>query len=181
MARLPVPDPDLMTMEQRAVHDAIANGPRGGVRGPLAVWLHRPQLADKAQQLGQYCRYETCLPPRLSELAILTTARVWDAAYEWQAHVPHALAAGLEQHVIDALAGDHVPEFMDDKDQLVYELTRELNLSRALSDATYNRADRLLGKDGTVDLIGLLGYYGLISMTIKAFAVDPVATSAEQA
>ena len=181
MARLPALDPSRMTAAQKTVYDAIASGPRGGVRGPLAIWLHRPHFADKAQQLGQYCRYETCLPPRLSELAILTTARLWDAAYEWQAHVPHALAAGLEQHIIDALAGDNTPDFADDRDQLVYELTRELNLSRALSDDTYNRADRLLGQDATVDLIGLLGYYGLISMTIKAFAVKPVATSAEQA
>ena len=87
MTRLPVPAPDEMSAEQRAVHDRVASGPRGGVRGPLALWRHRPELADNAQALGRYCRYETCLPPRLAELAILTKARIWDAAYEWQAHL----------------------------------------------------------------------------------------------
>ena len=74
MTRLPAPAE--MSVEQRTIHDMIASGPRGGVRGPLALWLHRPELADKAQALGRYCRYEICLPSRLSELAILTTARI---------------------------------------------------------------------------------------------------------
>ena len=173
MSRLASPNPATMTAEQKVVHDAIANGPRGGVRGPLAIWLHRPQLADTAQQLGKYCRYDTSLPPRLSELAILTTARIWNAAYEWQAHVPHALAAGLSQHIIDALADDIEPAFTNDDELIVYDLTRELNNTRALSDRTFNRAINCLGQDATIDLIGLLGYYSLISMTIKAFDVDP--------
>ena len=95
MTRLAVPAFGEMSAEQRTIHDRIAFGPRGGVRGPLALWLHRPELADKAQALGRYCRYETCLPPRLSELAILTTECTWDAAYEWQAHLQPAREAGL--------------------------------------------------------------------------------------
>lgn len=177
MSRLPALNPAKMTPEQKSVHDAIASGPRGGVRGPLAIWLHRPQLADKAQELGKYCRYDTSLPPRLSELAILTTARIWDATYEWQAHVPHARAAGLSPTIIDALAAERAPDFKDEDEQLVYDLTRELTLTRALSDDTYGRAVRLLSQDTTIDLIGLLGYYSLISMTIKAFDVDPVVAS----
>lgn len=174
MSRLPNLDPATMTPSQKAVYDSIVSGPRGGVRGPLAVWLHRPQFADKAQQLGQYCRFDSSLPARLSELAILTTARVWDATYEWQAHVPHAQAAGISQGIIDALLADQVPSFTKEDEQLVYELTRQLYQERQISDATYNRAINLLGQDGTVDLIGILGYYSLISMTIKAFDVDPV-------
>ena len=119
MTRLPVPAPDEMSAEQRVVHDRIASGPRGGVRGPLALWLHRPELANNAQALGRYCRYETCLPPRLSELAILTTARIWDAAYEWQAHLQPAREAGLSEEVIVALGEDTTPAFHSPDEELV--------------------------------------------------------------
>ena len=173
MTRLPVPAPDEMSAEQRAVHDRVASGPRGGVRGPLALWLHRPELADNAQGLGRYCRYETCLPPRLSELAILTTARIWDAAYEWQAHLQPAREAGLSEEVIVALGEDTTPAFHSPDEELVYSFTRELNLTRSVSDDLYARTVAELGPDATVDLVGILGYHSLISMTIKAFDVSP--------
>ena len=171
MTRLPVPAQ--LSAEQRTIHDRIASGPRGGVRGPLALWLHRPELADKAQALGRYCRYETCLPPRLSELAILTTARIWDAAYEWQAHLQPAREAGLSEEVIVALGEDKTPAFHNPDEGLVYSFTRELNLTKAVSDDLYARTVAGLGPDATVDLVGVLGYYSLISMTIKAFDVLP--------
>ena len=177
MARLLALDQAKMNKRQQEIYDDIVSGPRGSVRGPLAVWLYRAELADKAQQLGRYCRYDSSLSSRLSELAILTTARIWDAAFEWQAHVPHALAAGIEQAVVDALAADHDPDFSNDDEQLVYEFSRELNLTRGVSDALYTRAIAILGEEGTVDLVGVLGYYALISMTIKAFDVDPIIAS----
>ena len=176
MARLPALAQAKMSKRQKEIYDDIASGPRGNVRGPLAVWLYRPELADKAQQLGRYCRYDSSLSPRLSELAILTTARIWDAAFEWQAHVPPALAAGVAHHIIDSLAADKDPVFSADDEQLVYEFSRELNLTRGVSDALYARAVAVLGEEGTVDLVGVLGYYALISMTIKAFDVDPIKT-----
>ena len=177
MARLPALDQAKMNNRQKEIYDDIVSGPRGKVRGPLAVWLYRAELADKAQQLGRYCRYDSSLSPRLSELAILTTARIWDAAFEWQAHVPHALAAGIDHAVVDALVADHDPDFSNDDEQLVYEFSRELNLTRGVSDALYARAIAILGEEGTVDLVGVLGYYALISMTIKAFDVDPITAS----
>ena len=173
MTRLAIPASGEMSAEQRTIHDRIASGPRGGVRGPLALWLHRPELADKAQALGRYCRYETCLPPRLSELAILTTARIWDAAYEWQAHLQPAREAGLSEEVIIALGKDTTPTFQSLDEELVYSFTRELNLTRAVSDDLYSQTISELGPDAIVDLVGILGYYSLISMTIKAFNVSP--------
>ena len=100
MARLKTMENRDMTERQRQIHEEIVSSPRGQVRGPLAIWLYRPELADRAQRLGQYCRYDTSLEPRLSELAILTTARIWDAAFEWQAHVPHALSGGVDLSLI---------------------------------------------------------------------------------
>ena len=174
MSRISPPQTDEMTPEQRDVHDRIASGPRGGVRGPLAIWLHNPELADRAQSLGRYCRYDSNLAPRLSELAILTTARIWDAAYEWQTHLPHALAAGPSQDITDALSRDETPVFFNEDEELVYLFTRELNLQRSVSDALFERTMACLGRDATFDLVGVLGYYSLISMTIKAFDVPAV-------
>jgi 4-carboxymuconolactone decarboxylase len=169
MTRLKPLDTSLMTDRQKQVYDAIVSGPRGRVRGPLAVWLHRPELASKAQKLGQYCRYDSALPPRLSELAILTTARIWDAAFEWQAHVPHALAGGITPAVIASLESDETPQFDNSDEAVVYAFSRELNMTRAVTDETFDRTIECLGADATVDLVGVLGYYALISMTIKAF------------
>lgn len=163
-----------MSDEQKLVHDEIASGPRGRVVGPLAVWLNRPSLADKAQKLGQYCRYDSSLPPRLSELAILTTARIWDATFEWQSHEPPARAAGLSDDIIEALRVDNEPVFENEDEAVVYQIARRLNIDRGIDEALYTKAERELGKDGLVDLIGVLGYYSFISMTIKAFDVDPI-------
>ncbi|HSM20242.1 MAG TPA: hypothetical protein VK844_07740, partial [Hyphomicrobiales bacterium] len=88
MTRIKQLDPAAMSAEQRRIHDEIKAGPRGRVGGPLSVWLRRPGLADPAQKLGLYARYGTALPARLSELAILVTARLWGSVYEWQAHKP---------------------------------------------------------------------------------------------
>jgi len=174
MARIPQLDPANLTERQAEVYQAIASGPRGGVHGPLAVWLNRPELADKAQQLGRYCRYDSSLPPRLSELAILVTARIWDAAFEWQAHVPHARKAGHSDEIISALSRNEEPVFTKVDETLVYRIARELNLDRKISDELYRQAEEVLGRNQLVDLIGVLGYYSLISMTIRAFEVGPL-------
>ncbi|MGZ3359518.1 MAG: hypothetical protein ACXU84_09290, partial [Xanthobacteraceae bacterium] len=84
---------DKLTAVQRALLDSIRSGPRGGsttIRGPFAVFLHAPEFGELAQQLGGFCRYQTAVPPRLSEFAILVTAKLWRAQYEWYAHVPQA-------------------------------------------------------------------------------------------
>ena len=174
MARLQTIENKDMTERQKQIHDEIVSGPRGQVRGPLAIWLYRPELADRAQSLGQYCRYDTSLEPRLSELAILTTARIWDAAFEWQAHVPHALAGGVDRSIVDSLCADQTPSFVSKDEEIVYRVTREINITRQLSDNTYNQLVKILGVEATVDLIGLLGYYALISMTIKAFDIPSI-------
>ena len=173
MARLPALEFENLTAEQEEIHHAISSGPRGEVRGPLAIWLYRPMLADKAQQLGQYCRYDSSLPARLSELAILVTARIWQSEFEWQAHETPAREAGLSDNVISSLAKDVEPIFCNDDESVVYRFSRELNLHRKVKDSLYQEAEQLLGRDALVDLVGILGYYSLISMTINVFEVDP--------
>ena len=163
-----------MDDRQKEVYGAIMTGLRGNVRGPLAKWLHRVDFADKAQALGQYCLYDSSLAPKLSELAILMIARIRDAKYEWQAHLSPALVAGLNPTVIEALSADKHPIFAAEDEALVYEFTRALNIKRCVSDKRYERAILILSKSGAVDLVGVLGYYALISMTVKAFYVDPI-------
>lgn len=172
MSRLDTPELDTLSPEQRDVHQQIASGPRGGVYGPLGVWLWRPELAARAQALGRYCRYDSSLPPRLSELAILTTARHWSAEFEWLHHKQPALDAGLNPNIVDAIRQDKKPSFANDDEQVVYDFSIELQRNRLVSDATYNQAVKLLGQESVVDLVGVLGYYSLISMTINAFQVD---------
>jgi 4-carboxymuconolactone decarboxylase len=175
MPRLRPLDPTELSAEQKQVYEAIASSPRGGVRGPLAVWLRQPQFADRAQALGRYCRYDSSLPPRLSELAILVTARIWESEYEWWAHKPHALKAGISEAVVEAIRTNAEPTFERDDEAVVHEVARTLHRDRRLSDALYGRAVATLGEDRLIDLVGLLGYYALISMTINTFEIDPPA------
>lgn len=162
-----------MTSDQRRIFDEIAAGPRGGVRGPLAVWLHRPGLADPAQKLGRYVRYESALPQRLSELAILITARLWGSDYEWQVHKDIALKAGLARETVEAIRSGKRPRFEKDDEAVVHDLATSLHEERRVPDALYARAVAILGQDEVVDLVGILGYYTLISMTINAFEIPP--------
>jgi len=169
--RLPDLDVTRLSTEQRRIHDAILNGPRGVVEGPLRVWLTSPGLADTAQALGAFCRYGTSLPPRLSELAILVTGAFWRSGFEWAVHAPIALKSGLSPDVVEAIRSDRMPDFAEEDEAAIYAFARELHRHHQVSDATYARALALFGETGVVDLVGILGYYTLISMTINAFRV----------
>lgn len=171
MSRVPDLDPATLSPEQRRVYDAIMSGPRGVVQGPLRIWLESAGLADKAQALGAFCRFGTSLAPRLSELAILVTGAHWKAGFEWHVHAPIGVKAGLDSAAVEAIRTGAPPQFAAADEAVVYDFARELLTTHAVSPATYGRATAVLGVKGTVELVGILGYYGLISMTIKAFEV----------
>lgn len=163
-------DPQTLNERQRAVHDAILAGPRGVVEGPLRVWLLSPELADRAQALGAFCRYGTHLPAAISELVILVVGSYWRAGFEWHVHAPIAQRAGIDPAAIEAIRAGRVPD-LSGAQQAAYRFSRALLESHAVDDETYAAAVQGLGRQGIVELVGILGYYGLISMTIKAFAV----------
>lgn len=171
MPRLPDLAPETLSPAQRKVHDAIVSGPRGVVQGPLKVWLHSAELASRAQELGAFCRYHTSLPKRLSELAILITGAHWKAGFEWFVHAPEAIKAGIDPAVVEAIHAGREPKFLKADEASLYAFTRELLEKRRVSDATYKQAVAELGELGAVELVGILGYYALISMTIVAFEV----------
>jgi 4-carboxymuconolactone decarboxylase len=171
MSRLPDLRYEEMTAEQQRVHDEIAAGPRGRVEGPLRVWLHSPSLATHAQKLGAYARFGSSLPPALSELAILVTAATWQSDFEWYAHALLAREAGIADAVIETIRKGEEPSLTDPKARAVYAVACELHRSRAISDGAYAAAEQVLGREGMVDLVGILGYYTLVSMTLNAFRV----------
>lgn len=171
MARIPDLDEVEMDARQRRIYDEIVAGPRGEVVGPLRVWLRSPELADKAQQLGAFARYGSSLPPHLSELAILTTGAAWRADFEWWSHVGPAREAGISEEVLEAIRTGAEPPFADEASAAVYHAAVELHRDRRLSDETYTRAEAALGVRGVVDLVGILGYYTLISMTLNVFEI----------
>jgi 4-carboxymuconolactone decarboxylase len=168
MPRIPLPTPETLTLQQRKVYDAVVAGPRGTLRGPLRAALHNPELADRWQRLGALLRYETCLAPRLSELAILVTARHWDCQFEWYAHEPEALRGGLAPAVIDALKHGTRPQFERRDELAVYEFSAELHRTRVVSETTYAVALEQLGVVGIVELTALIGYYTMVAMTLIA-------------
>lgn len=167
--------PDLdeasLTPAQQRVYDAIKSGPRGIVQGPLRVWLQNADLADKAQALGAFCRYGTSLPPKLSELAILTMGAHWQAGFEWAVHLPIALKAGVDPAAAESIRKGQTPVFADAPSRAIHAFASELIDKRRVSDATYAEAVKQFGTKTVVELVGILGYYTLISMTIVAFDV----------
>ncbi|WP_196259163.1 carboxymuconolactone decarboxylase family protein [Pelagibacterium limicola] len=171
--RLAPPDFDNLSPDQQRVYDMIMAGPRGRVRGPLALWLHRPELAEAAQTLGSYCRYNSSLPKRLSELAIMTLLAEWKVELPWWAHQQSAAEAGLSPELLDALSSGRVPELDNQQDRLVYEVTKSLAKEHRVPEALYREALETLGKDAMVDLVGVVGYYSLIAMTADLFDLSP--------
>ena len=171
MNRHPKLDESALSADQQAIHDDIVNGPRGAVVGPLRVWLQSPGLAKQAQALGQYARYDSVLPQVLSELAILVTARYWSSGFEWSHHVPIAIEAGVPSGAVDAISNAKRYAFADAEMQAVFDFAVELHLLKNVTDVTYDKALTLLGQQACVDLVGVCGYYTLISMTINVFDV----------
>lgn len=167
---------EALTAVQRALLDSIRSGPRGGgttIRGPFAVFLHAPAFGELAQQLGGYCRFKTAVPPRLSEFAILCTAKFWRAQYEWFAHVPMAERAGVKTETIRDLHQGRAPKSAPKDERAIYDFVQELYKTRRVSDKTFKRVNAILGDSATIELVGILGYYVLISMILNVFRMSP--------
>ncbi len=171
MPRLADPDPETLTPEQKAIFEDIAAGPRGGVRGPFKVLIHSPGLCDRVQKLGAFVRYDCSVPQKLREMAILITARHMSAEYEWHAHETHALNAGLAAAIIEAIRAGEQPQFTEPEEEVVYDFVTELHRTHRVGDAAYQAALSELGQECVVDLVGLLGHYSLVAMTLNTFEV----------
>jgi 4-carboxymuconolactone decarboxylase len=168
--RLPAIAPEAMTPAQRAVHDATVAGPRGRMVPPVAAWLHSPGVAGPAQMLGRHIRYESSLPLAWNEMAILLVARHWGASYEWYAHKRMALEAGLAPTVVAAILAGETPALPPEA-AAIFNYATSLLGQRNVSAGQHEAMVAHWGTKGVVDLVALLGYYTLVSMTLNAFDV----------
>jgi 4-carboxymuconolactone decarboxylase len=161
--------------QQRAWADEIAVPPRNAkhTNAPYRAYIRNPELAKRLSNLSDYLRWKTSLPPRLSEMAILITAREWTAQYEWFAHYPLALKGGLAPEVADAIATGKRPATMKPDETALYDLVTELYRDKALSDATFAAAQGQFGEAGILDIIGIIGYYDLVSMALITMQAVP--------
>ena len=182
MAQAPAPDPrdiklvgdrfkplqwDEMTQEQKTMMEHLVSGERRGAGGPFNVLLRSPEMGDLAQQFGASMRFHSSLPRKLNEMAIIITARHWTAHYEWNAHRNAAAQAGLNEAIIQSIAAGKRPASMDADETIVYNFATELLNTKQVSDPVFKTTKDRFGERGVVDLIGVMGYYQLVSMLLN--------------
>jgi 4-carboxymuconolactone decarboxylase len=170
--RLKLLSPGEMSPEQKQTYDEAIAGKRGAAPAPMMAWLNSPDMARHATRLGEMLRFNTEFPPKLSEIAILVTARHWTAHYEWWAHKRLALKGGLDEKIIDAIRDRRTPIFDDPKGQMIYNVAKSLHEGHGLAKGLYDDAVKTLGERGLVEIIGLCGYYTMVSMTLNTFEFE---------
>jgi 4-carboxymuconolactone decarboxylase len=171
MGRLPNIDEAKLSTEQRNIYETIMRG-RGHVRGPFAVWLRNVELCENTLKLQEMFASRVALDRRLLELMILVSARLATAKYAWFIHEPHALKFGISHDIVAAIRERRTPEFTREDERLVYDITTELNTTRSLSEANYQRGMAILGEQAMVELVGAIGFYVMVAMTLNAFDVS---------
>jgi 4-carboxymuconolactone decarboxylase len=170
MSRISLLDCDKLNNKQLTIYNKIL-GSRPSIAGPFIAWLHSPDFADKAQELGKFVRFDTTLLPKLSELAILLVARHWNCQNEWSIHEPFAVQAGLSRDIIKSLNDSSFVKFNDDKEKLIYNYTTELLKKQFISEETYSDIRKVFKEKTIVELTGLIGYYSLVALTLNAFQI----------
>jgi len=162
----PIPETS-WTVSQKACADEIVQGPRGALVEPFIPMLRSPELCAHAQRLGEYLRYRSAIGLRLSELAILVTARHWDQEVEWAIHAPIALKQGLSEQVVERIGLDQTPKFTQADEKIVYDFARQSLVDKRVSDETWALALAHFGEQGAVDLLGIVGYYTMLSVVMN--------------
>ena len=158
---------------QRQLAEEIINGPRGALLPPFEPLLRSPELMARAQRMGEYLRYRSALGQRLSELAILLTARHWSQPVEWAIHAPIAREKGISAAAVRAIKQRRPPDDLRPDEQVIYDFCQQLHQQQKVSDSTWQQAVDLWGEKGVVDLIGINGYYSFLSMVMNS-AQTPV-------
>src|SRR3954471_16655248 len=158
-----------MSPEQKATYDESIASKRGSPPPPMMAWLNSPEMAKHATRLGAVLRFDTVFPAKLSEIAILVTARHWTAHYEWYAHKRLALKGGMNPDIIEDIRDRRTPTFDDPKGQMIYDLAKSLHEGKGVSKALYDEAVKVLTERGIVEVIGLCGYDAMVSMTLNTF------------
>jgi 4-carboxymuconolactone decarboxylase len=171
MGRLPDFDEAKLSSEQRRIYEQIMRA-RGHMRGPFAVWLRNAELCENTLKLQEMFASRVKLERRLLELMILVSARLATSHYAWFIHEPHALKFGISPDIVEAIRERRIPQFTREDERLVYDVTMELNTTRSLSEANYQRGMAMLGEQIMVELVSAIGFYVMVAMTLNAFAVS---------
>lgn len=182
--RLPRLTPDQLDESQQSVYEAMVRGPRGhaaaefplvnddgSLAGPFNALVMAGDLGAAIQNVGEAIRFHGTLPPQSRELAILLVARSWRCDFEWYAHEPIGRRSGLSDHIIESVHAGEPPELDDPKTNAVHEVTIELLSTKELSDSTFEAGRAALGDRQFVELVSLVGYYGLLAGILNAFEV----------
>jgi 4-carboxymuconolactone decarboxylase len=172
--RMPPIPAEQLTAAQRTAVEELRSARGIEIRGPWIPLLRSPEVLSRARAMGDYLRFESALPPRLSEFVILLTAREWTQQYEWQAHHEIALKAGVKPEVTAAIAAGRRPDGMTREEEILYALVTELTKNKGVSDDTYARAVAAFGERGVIDTVSITGYYTLLAMVLNT-ARTPVA------
>ena len=170
--RLKLLSPGEMNADQKQTYDESIAGKRGAPPPPMMAWLNSPEMARHATRLGGVLRFDTMFPAKLSEIAILVTARHWTSHYEWYAHKRLALKGGMDPKIIDDIRDRRTPRFDDPKAQMIYDVSKSLHEGHGVSKALYDEAVKVLTERGMVEIIGLCGYYTMVSMTLNTFEFE---------
>lgn len=165
--RMPPLDEAKMDEAQRKAAAALIAGPRKGVFGPFIALLRSPELLDRLQRVGEYLRFGSSIPQRLTELAILITARHVTNQFEWALHHPLALKAGVARATLDAVEAGTRPAAMAPDEAVLHDFVVELLRTNAVSDATYALALRQFGEPGIVDLTATVGYFVTVCLVMN--------------
>jgi|SRR5262245_14797883 len=162
----PIPAEKLTDAQRKAIAE-FKSARSADVSGPFIPLLRSPEVMTRARAMGDYLRFRSALPPRLSEFVILITARRWTQQYEWNAHRPLALQGGVKADVVNAIAEGRRPEQMAADEDAVYTLVEEIERNHGVSDATYARAVGAVGEQGVIDTLGLVGYYTTLALVMN--------------
>ena len=173
----PIPE-EAMSPDQIEAVDELRRVRGIELRGPWHPLLRSPEVLRRGRAMGDYLRYDSALPPELSEFLILLTAREWTAQYEWHAHGPIALEAGIAPSIVSAIAEGRRPDSMTAEQAILHALFTELHRNRSVSDTTYAQAVDAFGERGVIDALGIVGYYTMLAMIMNT-ARTPVPGGAE--
>jgi 4-carboxymuconolactone decarboxylase len=165
--RLPPIAADKLTDAQKRAIEEFKAARSADISGPFVAMLRSPEVMSRARAMGDYLRFRSSLPPRLSEFVILLTARHWTQQYEWNAHQPLALQGGLKADVVTAIAEGRRPSALAPDEDAIYTLWQEVQKNDGVSDATWSRAVAAIGEQGVVDVLGITGYYTMLAMVMN--------------
>ena len=162
----PIPADKLTDAQKKAIEEFKA-ARSVDISGPFVAMLRSPEVMNRARAMGDYLRFRSSLPPRLSEFVILLTARRWTQQYEWNAHAPLAVKGGLNADIVKAIAEGRRPEKLAEDEEIVYLLFDEIQRIQSVSDGTYARAVGKIGEQGVIDVMGITGYYTMLAMVMN--------------